>query len=280
MILIDFAPGLHGHFLEFIVNRYIFDVEYCIDSIFQSTGAAHVINVDPVYQQNKIVESRHYSSLMNNRYYSENINQIIFIKHNPNFDFVLLTNIFYRCHSKAIHSKDIDVDLIIEFHKQLMAADSVTDQDLKNNWFAKLQGRHFVECEKKAKSNILVFDFDFGSFFTLTTFLKELQRTADYLGMTFKFDQSLVNIWNEFIEKNQGYKLYNLGNHLLTQIYNNHTVEIPNDWKLHAYINHNIAETFRLYDGELFESEAYPTNTQHIHKIILNHIASFDTRFS
>ena len=280
MIIIDFAPGLHGHFLEFIINRYIFGVEYSVESIFQSTGAAHVINVDPVYKQNKIVESYHYSSICNNKTYSTQFDKIIFIKHNLNFNFVLLTNIFYRCHSKAVGTKDIDANLIIEFHKQLMATDAVTDRELKNNWFAKLQGRHFVECEKRAKSNILVFDFDFGSFFTLTTFLKELRRTADYLGMTFRFDQSLVNLWNEFIEKNQGYKLYNLGNHLLNQVYNNHNAEIPNNWKLHAYINHNIAETFRLYDGELFESELYPTNTQHIHKIILDHIASFDTELS
>jgi hypothetical protein len=278
MILIDFAPGTHGHFLEFVVNRYIFGVEYSIDSIFQSTGAAHVINVDPVYQKNKIVTSQHYSSLTNNTRYPNYNNKIIFIKHNLQFDFVLLTNIFYRCHPDVVRSKESDADLIIQFHTQLMG-DMVTDLDSRNNWFAKLHERHFDKTAKQAHSNVPVLEFDFGSFFDLTKFLTELQQTAMYLEMTFKFDHSLVELWNKFMEKNQGYQLYNLGNSLLSSAYNNLNVEIPNDWKLHAYMNYVISNTFRLYDGELFESAIYPTNTQQIHKIIIDHIDLFDTKF-
>lgn len=279
MILIDFAPGLHGHFLEFVINRYIFDVEYSVDSIFQSTGAAHVINIDPVYQKNKVVNSQHYSSLQNKKKYKTQFNKIIFIRHNPKFDFVLLTNMFYRCHRDAVHSNDVNAELIIAFHAQMMGEDS-TDRELRNNWFTKLNERHFAECEKQAESNVPIFDFDFGSFFNLNAFLQELQQTAEYLDMTVKFDLSLVELWNEFIDQNQGYKLHNLGNTILNHVYNDHDVEIPNDWKLHAYINDVICKTFRIYDGELFESDVYPTSTRQVYKIIMNHISSFDTRFS
>jgi hypothetical protein len=82
------------------------------------------------------------------------------------------------------------------------------------------------------------------------------------------------------MERNQGYQLYSLGNNLLSSVYNNSNVEIPNDWKLHAYMNGVIANTFRLYDGELFESATYPTTTQQVHKIIIDHVDSFDARFS
>jgi hypothetical protein len=280
MILIDFAPGLHGHFLEFIVNRYIYGVKYSVDSIFQETGAAHVINVDTVYQQNRIVKSQHYSSLMNYKRYSKSINKIIFIKHNPKFDFVLLTNIFYRCHQAAIKTSKIDSDLIVEFHKRTMYNNATSDQEFRNNWFTKLHERHFDETAKQAYSNVPMFEFDFGSFFDLNKFLLELQQTASYLEMTLKFDHSLVKIWNEFMERNQGYQSYSLGNNLLSSAYNNSNVEIPNDWKLHAYMNSVIANTFRLYDGELFESATYPTTTQQIHKIIIDHVDSFDARFS
>ena len=279
MILIDFAPGLHGHFLEFVINRYIFNVECSTDSIFQSTGAAHVIRDDRVYQKNKVVNCQHYSSLLNGKNYHKHIDKIIFIKHNPIFDFVLLTNIFYRCSSNALASNDDDADLIIAFHTQLMGNLS-NDQDLRNNWFAKLNERHFFETEKKAQSDIPVFDFNFGSFFDLTHFLYELRRVSNYLEMTFKFDVSLVKLWNEFMDRNQGHHAYILGNKLLNHVYNNNNVDIPDDWKLHAYINHVIANTFQLYDGELFEAVAYPTNTQQVHKIILDHISSFDTRFT
>jgi len=278
MIIIDFAPGLHGHFLEFVINRYIFDVEYSINSIFQSTGAAHIVNVDPVYQKNKVVTCKHHSSLLNYKHYHKLFDKIIFIKHNPKFNFVLLTNIFYRCHASAVKSKDVDADLIIAFHTQLMG-NSSTDQDLRNNWFTKLNEGHFFETEKKAQSNVPVFNFNFGSFFDLTHFLYELRRVSNYLETTFKFDVSLVKLWNEFMDRNQGYHAYILGNKLLNHVYSNDNVGIPDDWKLHAYINHVIANTFQLYDGELFQAVAYPTNTQQVHKIILDHISSFDARF-
>jgi len=278
MILIDFAPGAHGHFLEFIVNRYIFGVEHSVESIFQSTGATHVIDVDPIYQKNKVAKCQHYSSLDNNKRYKTQFDKIIFIKHDPNFDFVLLTNIFYRCHPDVVRSKDANADLIIAFHTQMMG-NLTTDRDLRNDWFAKLNERHFDECEKRAQSDVSVFDFDFGSFFNLTKFLQELERMAEYLNITFKFDLSLVELWNEFMDKNQGYKLYNLANTLLNHVYNNHNVEIPNNWKLHAYMNNTISKIFRIHDGELFEAEQYPTNTQQFHKIILDHTSSFDARF-
>ena len=102
---------------------------------------------------------------------------------------------------------------------------------------------------------------------------------SNYLETTFKFDESLVTLWNEFMDRNQGYHAYILGNKLLNHVYNNNNVGIPDDWKLHAYINHVIANTFQLYDGELFEAVAYPTNTQQVYKIILDHISSFDARF-
>ena len=56
---IDFAPGLHGHFLEYVINRYIFGVTCDVDSIFQSSGAVHAINVDSDYQKNKIANRGH-----------------------------------------------------------------------------------------------------------------------------------------------------------------------------------------------------------------------------
>jgi hypothetical protein len=280
MILLDYSPGTHGHFLEFVINRYIFNVDFSIDSIFQSTtGSAHVINIDKTYQQNRVVISGHYSSLLNCKKYRKDASKIIFVKHNPKFDFVLLTNFFHRCHGDAM-GKDANAELIMAYHKEGMATDATSDKDLRGNWFAKLNERHFVNTEKRAQTDILVFDFNFDSFFDLTHFLYELRRVADYLDMTFKFDVSLVELWNEFIDRNQGYQAYTLGNKLLTHVYNNTSANIPNNWQLHAYMNCVIANAFRLYDGELFESELYPTNTQYIHKIILDHIASFDAKFS
>ena len=56
-LALDFAPGLHGHFLEYVCNRYIFKVPYEKNTVFQSTGACHTINTDSEYQKNKVVRS-------------------------------------------------------------------------------------------------------------------------------------------------------------------------------------------------------------------------------
>jgi hypothetical protein len=269
MILIDYAPGLHGFFLEFVVNKYLFGADYSVDSIFQKSGACHEIIFDKKYQQHKVVTCDHYSSISNKKEYSQDINKIIFIKHNPILDFVLLVNIFYRCHPEVTVNRYLDSESIIEYHLNSMLNNS-SDKELRNDWFTKLSERHFADTEKKAHSNVPVFDFDFGAFFDLSKFLLELQRLSKYLDVDFKFDVSLVKIWNEFIEKNQGFQLYKSAQNLLCSIYNNDSMEIPNDWKLHAYIYTEIVKTFNVHDSEFFDLETYSTNTQQIYKKIVN----------
>jgi|APSaa5957512622_1039677.scaffolds.fasta_scaffold81231_2 hypothetical protein len=59
-IVLDFSPSLHGHFLEYIVNVYIFGLPK-IENIFNSSGAAHVIDTNKPYQRSKVVHGNHYS---------------------------------------------------------------------------------------------------------------------------------------------------------------------------------------------------------------------------
>ena len=274
---IDFAPGLHGHFLEYVINRYIFGVTCDVDSIFQSSGAVHAINVDSDYQKNKIANRGHYSSF--NYQVPNNTSCIVFIKHNPKLDFVLLTNIYYRCHPDSINVLDFNVKEIEKLHLTMMATDAQTSKELRENWFTKLQERHFVMTEKYPTTTVPVFDFDFSSFFSLPEFLFELQRVAKFLNTTFKFDQSLSLLWQDFIDRNQGYHLYSQGQEILNAIYNKQTKSIPDDWKLQAYLNCEIAKTFDLYDGILYNSDKYPNNTLEVYEIINNHIKDFDNRF-
>ena len=110
-------------------------------------------------------------------------------------------------------------------------------------------------------------------------FLFELQRVAKFLNTTFKFDQSLSLLWQDFIDRNQGYHLYSQGQEILNAIYNKQTKSIPDDWKLQAYLNCEIAKTFDLYDGILYNSDKYPNNTLEVYEIINNHIKDFDNRF-
>ena len=273
---IDFAPGLHGHFLEYVINRYIFGVTCDIDSIFQSSGAVHAINVNTDYQQNKIANRGHYSSF--DVQMPNDTSYVVFIKHNPKLDFILLTNIYHRCHTDTVNILDFNVKEIEKLHLTMMATDAHTPKELRENWFTKLQERHFDMTEKYPTTTVPVFDFNFSSFFSLPEFLLELQRVAKFLNVTFKFDQSLSLLWQDFIDRNQGYYLYSQGQEILNAIYNKQTKSIPDNWMLHAYLNYEIAKTFDLYDGALY-NDKYPSNTLEAHDIIIKHIQDFDKYF-
>jgi hypothetical protein len=274
---VDFAPGLHGHFLELIINKYIFGIPFNGKGIFQSSGAVHAINIDAEYQETKLAERGHYSAFGYS--YPTDIQKIVFIKHSPAFDIVLLTNIFYRCHPKAINASDFNVNEILAMHESVMALDGNTDVDFRRNWCTKLMDRHFAVTERRPNTNLPVLDFDFASFFDFSNFCSELKRTSKFLNATFLFDESLTHLWQEFIQRNQGWQLYLQGQNLLTKTLGGDHAPIPNDWKLHAYINYCLGKIFELYDGELHNSTSYPTTTNQLLKIITQHIKDFDSKF-
>ena len=77
-VALDFAPGLHGHFLELVLNKYVYKVPFNGTNIFQSSGAVHAINVDQEYQRLKIVHQSHFSSF--NKKYPETTEKVVFVK--------------------------------------------------------------------------------------------------------------------------------------------------------------------------------------------------------
>jgi hypothetical protein len=274
--VIDFAPGLHGHFLEYVINRYIFKVSAEIDSIFQSSGACHTINTDACYQSGKMIHKGHYSSYKSA--YPEHTEKIVFIQHNPHLDFILLTNIYYRCHPDSLNTTDFNVEEIKQLHNSMMFLGS--SPELKNNWYAKLMQHHFHQADLHLKTQLPVLNFNFQSFFTLNDFLFEIRKIADFLEHTFAFDNSLVFLWKEFIQRNQGYNAWVNGTQLFENIVSGVDTPIDDDWKMHAYINYRISKVFKLYEHvDLFSLGNYPTRTKQVHDIIIDHVKNFDNRW-
>lgn len=277
MIAIDFAPGLHGTFLEYVINKFIFCVPSENGNIFQVTGAAHCINWDKTYQRNKIATARHFSSF--NLDYPEKTEKIIWIKHAQELDFVLLVNVFERCSPVTMTSNNFNIEDVKRLHLDAMFDRPATAKDLRGNWFDKLERFHNEQTTSlKHSTHLPVFDFDYRSFFNLPNFILELEKTAHFLSMTLKFDLELVDLWKEFMSRNQGFNLYKKSNCLLEKIIGNLNDVIDDDWRMHAYINYKLSKIFRLYDGILFDQDQYPKNTAVIHKLVLEHIKSFNSK--
>jgi hypothetical protein len=274
--IVDFAPGLHGHFLEYVLNRYIFGIGSDTDSVFHSSGSAHGINTDLTYQANKQVHRGHFSAF--GHQYLSQTEKVVFIKHDPRLDFVLLTNIYYRCHPNAVNQSDFNSQEIEQMQESMMFVGS--DAELKNNWYSKLMERHFELTEKVPATDLPVLHFDFGTFFSLDSFLEEINRTAHFLEHTFQFDSSLVDLWHEFVRRNQGLALSRESELLFTQICQGTRAPILNDWKLHAFLNYKISKTFDLHDDpKLFGLDSYPESTRQVHGIIMEHVINFDKRW-
>ena len=245
-VVIDFAPGLHGHFLEYVCNRYIFKVGLTKTNIFQSSGALHPINTDIDYQKNKIVHCGHYSAF--DYKYPNDTSHVIFVKHNSIYDIVLLTNIYYRCHPEAINIDDFDINKIIKTHESVMGF-ATSPAEFKCNWYSKLMERHFDHTEKQHKNDLPKFVFDYSSFFELDRFLLEIKKTARFLNCTFVYNESLAELWYEFMRRNQGYQIYHTTNEIFKQIVSNVDAPIPDDWKIHAFLNYKLSTIFDLYDN-------------------------------
>jgi hypothetical protein len=273
---IDFDPGMHGHFLEYICNKYIFGVSVSNSPFFKS-GSAHAINLDSDYQQNKLVRSGHYTYFN----LSTNVNKVVYVKHNPKFDLVLFSNIIHRCDGVASNFDD-GPDQILKWHLDIIKNDNTTEQAnvLKENVYAKLMERTHFQPERVTHTyNSEVFNFDFGSFFNLTDFLLELQNVAHFLNQMLIVPKELVGDWKMFIDKNQGYQTYQRVNFLLEKILTNQAETIEDNFLIHAGINACLARIARLHDTELHSISKYPTSTDQIYKILTNHFIEYNKKY-
>jgi hypothetical protein len=275
---IDFDPGSHGHFLEYICNKYIFNVSVS-NSPFFKNGSVHAINLDTEYQNNKQITSGHYTSL--NRVLKEN--KVVYIKHNPKFDLILLNNIFHRCYSNNNdyvdgNRIDFDTDFILKWNSDIILKDNSTQNSsiLKENVYAKLIERTHFQPSNVSHPGKEVFNFNFGSFFNLTDFLLELQQLSQFLNHVLTISPDLIKDWHMFIKKNQGYQTYQRVNYLIEKIMSNQYEPIEDNFLIHAGINMYLTQIARLYDTELHELVTYPTDTQQVYKILLKHFIEYD----
>lgn len=279
MYVIDFAPSTHGSFLEYIINCYIFQIDIGDPFYFFKSGSSHSIDHNKIYKKNKIISRNHYTSLLNG-IFPEDTQKVIFIQHDPDLALALLVNEFYRCNGGLGIGCDATSEEIADWHfKQLGISDQV---GLRRNWFTKFSESHHVlsvgdECLFKNKEN--VFYFKYKSFFNISEFIKELRKVADFFNQTLKVDKSFIELYEQFIKNNQGFRKYLNVSKIIDDINLGKDTVIETDWMEQAWINYQLSLMYKIYDGRLFEDTDYPTNTLEIYQLLNNHQNNFDSRF-
>jgi hypothetical protein len=267
MIKIDFHGSTHGHFLEYVANVYIMQTAPSKTNIFKApTYSAH--NPDNYYHSDKIITCGHYS----NPNYNLTINDDdIIIRINLDITncgmfYIALTNLIFKAGD-------------VGFEKQLLSVpDYIRNNAVshRNDWYSKLKDRDIYAAHyyKFPQISNDIVNFSFEAFFSFNSFCKELDKLAQYLNQTFFPDQSLYDLWAEFIKVNQGWQSYIKCDQILEFIFSNNYKEIDCNIIEQGWINYNLSQMCRLYDGQLFENNTYPTDTQTIYNMVQNHLTN------
>lgn len=264
MIKIDFHASTHGHFLEYVSNVYIMRTAPSKESIFKPpTYSAHA--PDSNYLDNRVIRCGHFSTApipFNN---NDQVIRIMFDASNDNMFFIALTNLIFKAGD-------------VGFDRQMASIpDSVRNNpvSIRNQWYSRFNEREIFADHYNGFINIdnPVFNFAFESFFSFPDFCKELSSLSHFLNQAFFPDQTLYNLWSNFIEVNQGWQSYIKCNQILEHIFSNSSQDINCNVIEQGWINFNLSKICRLFDGEMFESESYPTDTQDVYRIIQTHLA-------
>lgn len=262
MIKIDFRGSTHGHFLEYVVNIYIMQTTPSQRDIFKpGTLSAH--NADRGYLKDRMVFCGHFSEC--NMISDSDVVIRITTELNDDLYLVALTNLIHK-------AGDIGVD------RQLLNIPEHTRNSRslqRNNWFSKFNESHLHGYNYSLlPSNNVIVDFNYESFFDYNKFVKELNKVATSLDQTFFNDRSLFELWTKFISVNQGWQSLTKCLEILNYTYSDKSLDFVCTSIEEGWINYQISKANRLYDGELFTSDTYPTNTKNIYCIIQKHLES------
>jgi hypothetical protein len=268
MIYLDFFSGSHGHFLEYVINTWLFKGPR-VQNIFTAQGACHGIRKDQKYMQHRVIESAHYSEF---GVELTNPSKLIRISINQNW-----TNWIYQINVMA-RAGDIPLEKKIIQMPESVRSES---KEFRNNWYAKFNfASNGYNCPGNwIRSDIHAFDFPMESLFDPVNFYTELYKLAAFLETTFVPDQELSMLLDEFLYQNQGWQYYTKSKHLATAAFAGKKIDFASDEILQAMINSILSSTVGVFDGKLFNNNDYPTNTLEISELVSQHLQTFDQRF-
>lgn len=267
MILLDFFSGSHGHFLEYVINTYIFKSTRVSD-IFTEFGSSHGIRQDSSYMSNRAVHAAHYSEFNISQPISPE--KVVRISVASQMEKVIYQiNVMYR-------AGDIPIEKKI---KSIPESIRNSASQLRLDYFSKLNGRGYQTPANWRWNDLPSYEFPMCSLFNLCDFYIELKKLAQFLEHSFNPDSSLTQIWQEFMQKNQGWQCWYNSQELLTKSLANENFDFTSDIWTQALLNYLLSQSIGICDGVLFDKDNYPSNTSQIYQIAQQYICDFDSRF-
>lgn len=277
---IDFFGGLHGNFLELVVNVAINQNGYDISRPqFTEDGACHLKNNDSSYK--RLVFARHYS-FYKILFASDDV--VIRIVPTSNDLLIGLTNSLLRAGDEKFDLDTLETDTISKLSSIAKGAEFkntlVEDYGVKVNYprsairnyfYSKLgdyeNGLGMLTTFNSAPS---VYHFPFRAFFDIGQFYQELNNIARFLGLNFYPTPALAKLYSDFLKVNQGYHSELKCKEIWQAILHGQSMDIKLNILEEAWINQQISMCFRCYDLPLLIQDQYPTNTLEISQAVFD----------
>ena len=264
MILLDYVSGSHGHFLEYVINTWVYKGPRVVDP-FTISGTAHQIDQNMSYMESRMVRAGHYTEF------------------NYVPDSILPTKVI------KISINQYWGNWIYQINKQRRLGDSFLKQTLpigqyralRNEWFARLNQIEygFDVIREWRWSNIDTYDFPIESLFDIVHFYQELYRVAHFLNITFVPDADLANLHRNFLALNQGWQCFSSASSIVKHCLTGECYDFDSDEMSQAMINSLLNKCVGICDGPLFDQNTYPDNSLELKMCIEKHLVEFDQKF-
>lgn len=272
LVPLDFFGGTHGHFLEYVINSYIFRGPR-IDNLFTPLGTAHNASVDAEYRINRRVSAAHYSE-MSLPWPSLDPEKVIRI--------TVAGFKGHVCYQINLSSRAGDIT-ISEKELAIPEEARTVPSRLRNQYYCKFASLELdaeIPSNWRRDSTGQLFEFPMTACYDLLEFLSTLRNLATFLNHTFNPDTTLVALWQQFIDKNQGLQSWYRCINMLDKVSNNQDFNVELSIHEQGLLNLMLTNSFGVCDGPLFDNDQYPTNAQEIWSHIKHYIDTFDNRFS
>jgi len=274
---IDFFGGLHGHYLELVINHAVDQNPYDITRLqFNEDGACHCKNTDLDYSP--ITVANHYS-FWNIPF--NNSDLVIRIVPRPEDMLIAVTNSFLRSGNQKIDIDNLETDtfkkmsllpkasnflqmLCLRYGKKEHYPRSV----LRKFFYSMFDNpEHGIDMMTKWQPAPHSHDFEFRSFFSLDCFFENLQKISKFVDLEFFPTKELVDLHLEFLSRNQGYNSHLKCEIVMQSIISNQPMPLALNLLEEAWINYRISRSFNLYDVAELELDNYPTDTKRLSEI-------------
>ena len=277
-VLIDFYGGTHGNFLEFVLNKYILEIESANFTPFTETGTSHIKTL--AYNEDKRFICNHYS--FNDVEIPAGNNAVIQILSDKYsiYNSVLragdvpldIKNLEYNTLEKLTHKKNHPYaqDIVRQMGERV----DYPRSRLRNIFYAKFNEQKELKKLQNFKDHGLpTFEFPVSSLNDFNNFVNYIGKISIFVGkIGWEYKVNLYDLWSQFINKNYGFHSFNKCNKIIKNILTATDSNFECDLIEEAYINSYITDAFNIHDDITFEMDIYPNNTKDIYYLIMDKI--------